>query len=101
MHRDRTTKKWQGFSAVVPLNTLKSNKTITPPSLSQNEVQEFEELLKFSLYTSTSITITYLKNNAKLTQKKTVKSINSVNKNIYFTDKTYINFRQIYKIKRL
>ena len=97
---DRRNMKWKPFNAVIPGNELRNKKILKVPILSQNEILELEELLKFSLYTGEKITITYLKNNNIITEVKIVKKINSVNKNIYFTDSNIINFRQICNIKK-
>ncbi len=98
--RDRGMKKWKPFNAVVPSSYLKNQETLPVPSLSENEILECEELLKKSLYTKIKLKITFLYNNKKLCKEKTVKRINNVNKNIYFTDNSYINFRQIYKVEK-
>ena len=98
--RDRKSLKWQPFNAVIPGSKLKNKEILKAPTLSPNEIQEFEELLKFSFYTGEKIQITYLKAGKKITEEKIVYKINSVNKNIYFKDSTYINFRQIYNIKK-
>jgi len=98
--RDRGFIKWKPFNAVVPSSYLKNEEKIKEPSLSESEILEYEELLKLSLFTGISLEITYLKNNKKETIKRVVKQINSINQNIYFTDNTYINFRQIYVVKK-
>lgn len=97
---DRGMKKWKPFNSVVPSSELKNTDVLKEPSLSENEILYFEELLKQSLYTKIKLKITFLYNNKKLCKEKTVKRINNVNKNIYFTDNTYINFRQIYKVEK-
>lgn len=99
--RDRKNLKWKPFNAVVPGYKLRNEEILKVPNLSQNEIVEFEETLKSSLYTGEKISVTYLKDNKKITKIKTVKKINSVNKNIYFTDGSIINFRQIYLVEKI
>ena len=98
--RDRKNLKWKPFNAVVSGSELRNKEILKIPNLSQNEILEFEELLKSSLYTGEKIRITYLRSNNKVSEIKTVKRINPINKNIYFTDYSIINFRQIYKIDK-
>lgn len=97
--KDRGMIKWRPFNAVVSgKELLKDNKTLPKPNLSSDELETLEETIKTSLYTKSPIMITYLKNNKKLKEEKTVLKLDPINKNIYFTDKTKINFRQIYKV---
>ncbi len=97
--KDRGMIKWRPFNAVISgKELLKDNKTLPKPNLSSDELESLEETIKTSLYTKSPIMITYLKNNKKLKEEKTVLKLDPINKNIYFTDKTKINFRQIYKV---
>lgn len=97
--KDRGMIKWRPFNAVISgKELLKDNKTLPKPNLSSDELETLEETIKTSLYTKSPIMITYLKNNKKLKEEKTVLKLDPINKNIYFTDKTKINFRQIYKV---
>ena len=97
--KDRGMIKWRPFNAVISgKELLKDNKTLPKPNLSSDELETLEETIKTSLYTKSQIMITYLKNNKKLKEEKTVLKLDPINKNIYFTDKTKINFRQIYKV---
>ena len=66
-------------------------------NLSSDEAESLEETIKSSLYTKSPVIITYLNNNKKIKEEKIVSKVDPINKNIFFTDRTKINFRQIYK----
>ena len=96
---DRNFKKWKPFNSVVPTKALLKNDTsIEVPSLSKDELEEFEEKLKMSLYLKTKLEITYIENNSYKTITDYVIKLDSLKKNVYLTHKT-INFRQICNIK--
>lgn len=96
---DRNFKKWKPFNSVVPTKALlKKDETIEVPILSKDELDDFEEKLKMSLYLKTKIEITYIENNTYKTIVDYVVKLDSLKKNVYLTNKT-INFRQICNIK--
>ena len=100
--KDRGMIKWKPFNAVVPSKTLlKDLPKVKKPNLSQDEIENYEEIIKISLYDDTPIEITYLYKNTIKKDIKTVIKLDSINKNIFFKDKTKINFRQIYKISQI
>ena len=96
---DRNFKKWKPFNSVVPTKALlKKDETIEVPILSKDELDDFEEKLKMSLYLRSKIEITYIENNTYKTITDYVIKLDSLKKNVYLTNKT-INFRQICNIK--
>lgn len=98
--KDRKMIKWRPFNSVVPSNELlKKEENIKRPNLSKDEIMEYEEILKFSLYNALQITVVYFNANKISEIKSKVIKIDSLTQNIYFKDGTIINFRQIYKVK--
>lgn len=98
--KDRKMVKWRPFNSVVPSSELlKKEECIERPNLSKDEITEYEEKLKFSLYNSSIITIVYFNKNKISEITDQVIKIDSLTQNIYFKDGTIINFRQIYKVK--
>ena len=96
--KDRGMIKWRPFNAVISgKELLKDYKVLPKPNLSSDEGESLEETIKSSLYTKSPVIITYLKNNKKIKEEKIVSKVDPINKNIFFTDRTKINFRQIYK----
>ena len=96
---DRDFKKWRPFNSVVPSKELlKRDKQLDIPILSKDEISDFEEKLKQSLYLKSSITVTYMENNKVRELRDYVIKIDVLKKNIYFKNKV-INFRQIINIK--
>ena len=96
---DRDFKKWKPFNSVVPTKALlKRDDTIEVPILSKDELEDFEEKLKNSLYLKSKIEITYIEDNTYKTIKDYVVKLDSLKKTVYLSKKT-INFRQICKIK--
>lgn len=96
---DRNFKKWKPFNSVVPTKALlKKDETIEVPIHSKDELEDFEEKLKMSLYLKSKIEITYIENNTYKTINDYVIKLDSLKKNVYLTNKT-INFRQICNIK--
>lgn len=99
MSKDRDFKKWRPFNSVVPSRELlKREINLEVPVLSRDEIMEYEELLKTSMYLKKSLEITYIENNKKYTIIDYVIKLDPLKKNIYFKNRT-INFRQICKIK--
>lgn len=98
--KDRGMLKWKPFNSVVPSKNLFTNcENIQKPNLTSEEAYEYEELLKYSLYNHSKIKIIYLENEKKCELTSTVKKLDPIHKNIYFTNGKIINFRQIYIIK--
>lgn len=96
---DRGMKKWRPFNSVTPSRELlKKDNPISKPDLSKDEISVFEELITDSLYTHSSVTITYLEDGLIKTLSDYVVRIDPIKKNIYLKTKM-INFRQIYKVK--
>ena len=97
---DRGMKKWRPFSAVVPNEILlKTNNNIALPSLSEDDIQEFESALKVSFYTHSKVTVTYIENGQVRNLVDFVLNIDPINKDIFFQEKR-INFRQIVNVKK-
>lgn len=97
---DRGMKKWRPFNAVVPNEVLlKSEKKVIFPSLSEDDIQEFESAIKISLYTHSKVKIKYIENGQLLNLEDYVLSVDPVNKDIFFSLKK-INFRQIVDIRK-
>ena len=96
---DRDFKKWKPFNSVVPAKELlKREDHFEVPTHSKDEILEFEEKLKTSMYLKSLLEITYIENNKLYTIKDYVIRLDPLKKNIYIKNKV-INFRQIYKIK--
>lgn len=97
---DRGMKKWRPFNAVVPATELLNLKENVPlPNLSSYEIEEYEELLKSSMYTHSKVKITYIENGKMKTIEDCVYTIEPIKKDIIFHSKK-INFRQIIKVER-
>lgn len=97
--KDRGIKKWKPFSAVVPNSTLiKRDESISFPTLSMEEIDEFEEILKVSFYTHTKIKCFYIEDGKIKFLEDFVVKLDPIRKNIYFKNKI-LNFRQIQKIE--
>ncbi len=98
--KDRGMIKWRPFNSVVPNRELFSNeKEPDKPALSKDELEEYEEILKWSFYTGSNIEITYLEKNKVKSLVGIVVKIDSIKKNIYLNSKV-LNFRQIYRVKK-
>ena len=96
---DREFKKWKPFNSVVPTKALlKNDNPVEIPIHSKDELEDFEEKLKNSLYLKSKIEITYIENNTYKTIIDYVVKLDPLKKNVYLTHKT-INFRQICNIK--
>lgn len=96
---DRGMKKWRPFNSVVPnKELLKKNETLKLPSLSIDEINEYEELLLNSLYTHSEVEITYYEKNQIKVVKDYVLHLDSIKKNVHLRT-CVINFRQIYKVR--
>jgi len=97
--QDRGMKKWRPFNAVVPGHELKKKETIIPlPDLLEDELIEFEEALKASLYTHTLIKITFIEDNTIKEITDYVIKLDPIRKDVILK-KQKINFRQIVKIQ--
>ena len=96
---ERDFKKWKPFNSVVSTKALlKNDKPIEVPIHSKDELDDFEEKLKNSLYLKSKIEITYIENNTYKTINDYVTKLDPLKKTVYLTNKT-INFRQICNIK--
>ncbi len=96
---DRGMKKWKPFSAVVPNSTLISKEeNVSLPTLSMEEIEEAEEILKASFYTRSKIKCFYIEDGKLKILNDYVVNLDPIKKNVYFKTKT-INFRQIKKIE--
>lgn len=97
---DRGMKKWRPFNAVVPASELLNLKENVPlPNLSSYEIEEYEELLKSSMYTRSKVKITYIENGKIKIVEDYVYTIEPVKKDIFLHSKR-INFRQIVKVEK-
>lgn len=96
---NRGYKKWKPFNSVVSSRELINQKdTISYPNPSKDEILEYEEIIKESLYLKSNITIKYIEKGIIKEITDYVIRIDPLKKNIILSTKT-INFRQIYKIK--
>lgn len=96
---NRDLKKWKPFNSVVPASELLKNvEVVEKPILSKDEIIEFEEKLKTSLYLKTQIKITYIDGNKIKEITDYVVSLDPLKKNVHLKSRT-INFRQICNIK--
>lgn len=94
-------KKWRPFNAVVPGYELKKKETIIPfPNLLEDELMEFEEILKSSFYTHSLIKITYIENNTIKEISDYVVKLDPIKKDVILKTKK-INFRQIIKVQMI
>lgn len=92
-------KKWKPFNAVVPNSTLiKKDESISLPTLSMEEIDEYEEILKVSFYTHTKIKCFYIEDGKRKILEDFVVKLDPIKKNVYFKNKA-LNFRQIQKIE--
>lgn len=99
MSNERDTKKWRPFNSVVPSRELlKRDIELEVPTLSKDEIMEFEEKLKTSMYQRHKIEITFIENNKLCKINDYVIKLDPLKKNIYLNSKI-INFRQICNIK--
>ncbi len=93
-------KKWRPFNSVVPSKEILSLKDTVPlPNLSSYEIEEYEELLKASMYTHSNVKVTYVENGKRVYLEDYVYSIEPIKKDIFFSKKK-INFRQIIEIHK-
>lgn len=97
--KDRGMKKWRPFNAVVPrYELLKKMETIEIPTLSSAEIEEYEELLKTSMYTHSKVKITFVEENRLKELVDYVDNLEPIKKDVYLHTKK-INFRQIIKVQ--
>ena len=96
---DRGMKKWRPFNAVAPSYELKKREVRIPlPSLLDDELLEYEEILKASLYTHTPVKITFIENDQVKELADYVIKLDPIKKDVILKTKK-INFRQIVKVK--
>ena len=92
--------KWRPFNSVVSAkDLLERNESASYRELSKDEIMEYEELLKVSLYLKTNLIITYYENGTLKEITDYVIGLDPLKKNVILKSKT-INFRQIAKIKK-
>lgn len=97
---DRGMKKWRPFNSVASSKELLNIKeSVFLPNLSTYEIEEYEELLKASMYTHFPLKITYVENGSIVQLDDYVLSIEPIKKDIFFRSKK-INFRQIIKVSK-
>lgn len=99
--KDRGMKKWNPFNAVATKNEL----LVKPdnfefPNLSETEIEEYEEILKGAMYTHSKVKITYIEAGSKKCIDDFVERLDEIKKDVILKTKK-INFRQIYKVKRI
>ena len=96
---DRNFKKWKPFNSVVPTKALlKQGNAIEVPIHSKDELEDFEEKLKNSLYLKSKIKITYIEDNTYKVIEDYVIKLDPLKKTVHLSKKT-INFRQICDIR--
>lgn len=97
--KDRGMTKWRPFNAVVSSKELlKKPDNFEFPNLSDEEIEEYEEILKVSMYTHSKVKITYIEGGSKKCIEDIVADLDSIKKDVILKSKK-INFRQIYKIE--
>jgi len=98
--KDRGMKKWRPFNAVASRSELlKYPSSNEFPSLSKEQIQEFEEILKESLYTHSKVHISFIEDGSKKAIDDYVEKLDGVKKDVILKSRK-INFRQIYSVKK-
>lgn len=102
---DRGMIKWAPFASVVDPNYLVNNicekkNKIEKPIFTEEILNEFEELIKYSLETKEIINIEYYKNGKIYKIKESVIKINALSKNIYLTNNIKLHFNNIVNIQK-
>ncbi len=98
--KDRGMKKWRPFNAVVSGEYLLSKPRDDEfPTLSPDEIERFEEILKSSMYTHSKIKISFIENASRKSIEDYVLALDPIKKDVTLASRK-INFRQIYDIKK-
>ena len=102
---DRGMIKWAPFASVVDPNYLVNNicekkDKIEKPIFTEEILNEFEELIKYSLETKEIINIEYYKNGKIYKIKESVIKIDALSKNIYLTNNIKLHFNNIVNIQK-
>lgn len=98
--KDRGMKKWRPFNAVVSSDYLLTLPHMDAlPNPSQDEIDNFEEILKSSMYTHSKVRISFIENATRKSIEDYVLALDPIKKDITLTSRK-INFRQIYDIKK-
>ena len=102
---DRGMIKWAPFASVVDPNYLLNNicekkNKIEKPIFTEEILNEFEELIKYSLETKEIINIEYYKNGKIYKIKESVIKIDALSKNIYLTNNIKLHFNNIVNIQK-
>lgn len=102
---DRGMIKWAPFASVVDPNYLVNNicekkNKIEKPIFTEEILNEFEELIKYSLETKEIINIEYYKNGKIYKIKESVIKIDALSKNIYLTNNIKLHFNNIVNIQK-
>ena len=102
---DRGMIKWAPFASVVDPNYLVNNISekkdkIEKPIFTEEILNEFEELIKYSLETNEIINIEYYKNGKIYKIKESVIKIDALSKNIYLTNNIKLHFNNIVNIQK-
>lgn len=102
---DRGMIKWAPFASVVDPNYLVNNicekkNKIEKPIFTEEILNEFEELIKYSLETNEIINIEYYKNGKIYKIKESVIKIDALSKNIYLTNDIKLHFNNIVNIQK-
>lgn len=97
---DRGMKKWRPFNSVTSKEELLRKPACDDfPNLSQYEIQEFEELLEYSLYTHSKVHIAFIENGSRKSIDDYVEKLDPIKKDVILKSRK-INFRQIYEVKK-
>ena len=102
---DRGMIKWAPFASVVDPNYLVNNicekkNKMEKPIFTEEILNEFEELIKYSLETKEIINIEYYKNGKIYKIKESVIKIDALSKNIYLTNNIKLHFNNIVNIQK-
>lgn len=98
--KDRGMKKWRPFNSVTNAQELLSRPASDEfPNLSKDEIQDFEEILKSSMYTHTKVHISFIEDGSKKSIEDYVARLDPIKKDVILKTRK-INFRQIYNVKK-
>ncbi len=101
---NRNEIKWLPFNSLIPSNevikSLKEKRNYQQmPTLSEDELNNLEELIKKAFHTNEKIQVTYFWKNHFYTKLGFIIKIDSNQNKIYFDDYSSLYFEQILKIK--
>ncbi len=97
---DRGMKKWRPFNAVVSAKELLAKPADDEfPNPSKDEMEEYEEILKTSMYTHSKVKISFIENGSKKSIEDYVVDLDPIKKDVKLKTRK-LNFRQIYSVNK-